>query len=72
MKEIKLYQCEVCGTEYTDKKQAEECEENHVETLEIVKCKFVKRALMHDGFPASITVKSDDGREMTYNRCTVI
>lgn len=68
MKKIELYQCELCGTEYKDKKQAEECEENHVETIEIVSCKFVKKALISDGFPISITVKSEDGREMTYER----
>ena len=68
MKKIELYQCELCGTEYKDKKQEEECEENHVETIEIVSCKFVKKALISDGFPISITVKSEDGREMTYER----
>lgn len=72
MKELKLYKCEICETEYTDKKEAMECEENHVETLEIVDCEFVRKAFMDDGFPTKITVKSEDGTERTYFRCATI
>lgn len=67
MTEVKHYKCDICGTEYKDKKQAEECEKNHVETIEIVSCKFVRKEFMNDGFPTSITVKSEDGRERRYD-----
>ena len=29
MKEVKLYQCETCGMQYSDKKTAEWCEKAH-------------------------------------------
>ena len=29
MKEKKLYTCEICGTDYSDKTKALECEKNH-------------------------------------------
>lgn len=67
MTEVKQYKCDICGTEYKDKKQAEEGEENHVETIEIVSCKFVRKEFMNDGFLTSITVKSEDGRERRYD-----
>ena len=66
MKELKLYQCEICGTEYKDKIQAEVCEKNHVKTIEIVECKYVRKALREDGFPAYITVRSEEGKKKTY------
>ena len=35
MKEIKLYQCEICGTKYAEKLKAKECEKYHAKDLEI-------------------------------------
>lgn len=40
MKELKLYQCEVCGTQYADKLKAKECEKYHATNLEISDCKY--------------------------------
>lgn len=39
MKEVKHYICEVCGTEYSDKNKAQECEKNHKKYTEIVGAK---------------------------------
>lgn len=33
MKEIKTYQCEICGTQYADKNNAEECEKLHANCI---------------------------------------
>ena len=33
MKVIERYRCELCNTEYSDKKKAEECEKNHKKNL---------------------------------------
>ena len=66
MKEIKLYQCDICGTRYTNEKIAKECENNHVTKLEIVDCIHWKKASREDGFPGEITVESADGRERNY------
>lgn len=29
MKDITLWKCDICGTEYRDKKQCQKCESNH-------------------------------------------
>ena len=68
MTEIKLYQCDICGTRYTNEEITKECENNHVTKLEIVDCIHWKKASCEDGFPAENTVASDDGRERTYRR----
>nr|DAY32995.1 MAG TPA: Rubredoxin evolution, hydrogenase, nickel, energy.86A [Caudoviricetes sp.] len=34
MKEFELYQCEVCGTIYTDKLKAKKCEKHHAAYIE--------------------------------------
>ena len=31
MKDITLWKCDICGTEYRDKKQCQKCENNHTE-----------------------------------------
>ena len=66
MTEIKLYQCDICGTRYTNEKIAKECENNHVTKLEIVDCIHWKKASREDGFPGEITVEAADGRERNY------
>lgn len=40
MKEIKLYQCEICGTKYAEKLKAKECEKYHAKDLIISDCKY--------------------------------
>ena len=40
MKEIKLYQCDVCGTKYAEKLKAKECEKYHAKELVISDCKY--------------------------------
>lgn len=72
MKEIKLYQCEICGAEYRNKEEAAACEVNHAKTLEVVDCKFTRKTWMKDGFPTEITVKSENGRERKYGRLETI
>lgn len=68
MKELKIYQCEICGTRYPSEEKAKECEENHVTNLKIIDCLHLKKVSCEDGFPAEITVESEDGREHTYRR----
>ena len=54
MTEIKLYQCDICGTRYTNEEITKECENNHVTKLEIVDCIHWKKASCEDGFTAEI------------------
>ena len=68
MKELKLYQCEICGTRYPSEEKAKECEENHVTNLKIINCIHWKKVSCEDGFPAEIIVESEDGRVETYRK----
>ncbi len=52
MKELKIYQCEICGTRYPSEEKAKECEENHVTNLKIINCIHWKKVSCEDGFPA--------------------
>ena len=33
MKELKLYQCEICGTQYKEKTACTKCEKSHLQTM---------------------------------------
>ena len=68
MKELKLYQCELCGTKYADRNQAKKCERYHTKDIEIVKCKYRGMNECEDRFPVHIWVQSKDGREAMYKR----
>lgn len=67
MKEQMLYVCEICGTSYSDKKKAEECEAGHVslKRAKIVgKYKLIK--MMPDGMPYAIDVTFANGEHRIY------
>lgn len=67
MKKQMLYVCEICGTSYSDKKKAEECEAGHasLEKARIIgKYKSIK--MRPDGLPYAIDVIFEDGTVRTY------
>lgn len=72
MKTKTLYTCEICHTDYADKKAAETCEKSHKTKLEIISARYlaVKVPIMSgkDGFPVTITVKGENGETVTYKR----
>ena len=68
MKEIKLYQCEVCGTKYADKNEAKKCEKYHVKDFEIARCDYRGMNESAGAFPTKIWVRSKDGAEVMYRR----
>lgn len=68
MKELKLYQCELCRTKYTDRNQAEKCEKYHTKDIEIIKCEYRGMNECNDTFPEKIRVRSKDGAEVMYRR----
>ena len=41
MKELKLFVCEHCGTQYKEKNDCLKCEKAHVKPVEIQDCKYV-------------------------------
>ena len=66
MKELKLYQCELCGTKYADKNEAKKCEEFHVKDLEVSDCKYHGMNVCADKFPVKIWIKSKSGVKRMY------
>ena len=66
MKELKLYQCEVCGTQYADKLKAKECEKYHVRDLEITDFQYRGMNENTDKFPVKIWVQSKSGEKRMY------
>jgi len=66
MKELKLYQCEICGTQYSDKLKAKECEKYHVKDFEIVNRAYRGMNECADKFPVKIWVRSKNGEERMY------
>jgi hypothetical protein len=66
MKEVKLYQCEVCGTQYIDKKDAEECEEFHAKGLEIDRLYYSGMNDTAEKFPHKILLKAKSVETRTY------
>lgn len=68
MKEINLYQCEICGTQYASSNKAQECEKSHKTFQEIESVKYRSMVANPDGYPDKITVVFSDNKRVTYHR----
>lgn len=68
MKELKLYQCEICGTQYKEKMACTKCEKSHLQPCKIVHCRYVPYGNNIKGYPVAIEVSFKDGKTATYKR----
>lgn len=68
MKKTALWKCDICGTEYRDKKKCEKCETGHKKNGKIVKMRHLPYTSDQSGYPDKITVKFEDGVEKMYSR----
>ncbi len=68
MKQISLYQCEICGTQYKSKTDAQTCEKNHKKLIDLEALKYVPYKNDKSGYPITITVKFEDGKFITYKK----
>lgn len=65
MKELKLYQCEICGTQYKSQKMAEECERFHAIPKKVEAIKY--RSINGNGkYPDYVNVIFWDGSVRRY------
>ena len=67
MKEMKKYQCEICGTEYADKAKAVHCEQNH-KTITIKKIFYHPFEMSNCGLPYKIEVADKEGKTYIFKR----
>lgn len=68
MKRIELLQCEICGTQYKLKREAEECEKSHIRPLTIENCRYMPKNMVDNGYPVTIDVQFKDGITIRYRR----
>lgn len=68
MKELKLYQCEICETQYASKIIAEDCEKSHKVPKKISGCRYLSQKQNESGYPQKISVIFDDGKTVDYHR----
>lgn len=68
MKELKLYQCEICGTQYKVKNECKECEKRHIKPKKINGTRYLNFKDNNKGYPVSISVEMEDGVTITYKR----
>ena len=66
MKEIKLYQCEYCNTQYNNKSECEACEGNHIVPVKIVRTKY-RGSKIKQNYPDVIFVEMSNGKTIQYN-----
>lgn len=57
MKKRIQYMCEICGTEYSTKEKAEECEASHEKNVKVTKFEYVHGRVM----PKYVYVENADG-----------
>jgi hypothetical protein len=68
MKKVEHYICELCGTEYNDKKKCEECETGHVKPTEIDDATWIAIKRDGSGYPTKVHIKMSNGNTITYKR----
>lgn len=62
MTEKKLYTCDICGTDYANKEEAEKCEKKHTVSTVIKDLRYNA----HEKYPYKIAVKFTDGKTIWY------
>ena len=68
MKELKLYQCEICFTQYSSERAAIDCEQSHRKIVKVKESKYRSQKSNLRGYPDRITVEFDNGREVIYTK----
>lgn len=68
MNEIKLYQCEFCGTQYHQAFLCANCEKRHRKPIGVEAGKYVAVANDNTGMPVTVKVTMQDGSLAIYKR----
>lgn len=67
MNEVKLYQCEICHTQYSSPHNAIKCENEHEIPNKIINCVYKSVNSVKSGMPIQITVEFKSGEKHTYH-----
>lgn len=69
MKELTLYQCDICGTNYQTETKCLECEAFHVAVDSVLRYKYnAKNMGPESKYPHIVVVKMADGKELVFKR----
>ena len=68
MREISQYICEICGTSYSDRDEAIECEQSHKNMRGIVEKKYQPFTVDRSGYPLKICAEFTDGKRVWYKK----
>ena len=68
MKEIKLYQCSICHTQYKDKLTCQKCEKSHVIPKKVKDCRYIPFRNNEKGYPCQVHIEMEDGKVIIYKR----
>lgn len=66
MKEQKLYVCDFCHTQYSDKHECVTCEKSHKTKISIKECRYVSYKNDRSGFPNVIVIADSMGNTRIY------
>lgn len=68
MKEMTLWKCDICGTEYKEKLKCKKCEALHKKAGKIVSMRHLPFTSDASGYPDKITVEFEDGIKKVYSK----
>ena len=68
MRTVRHYVCETCGTVYTDKAKAAECEKGHKAPEKIIRTRYAPVSGDRTGYPQTLEVLMADGKTATCKR----
>lgn len=68
MKEIKLYKCDICETQYKSKEECKKCETSHIKPKEITGTRYLNVNENAKGYPLTVSIKMSDGKTVVYKR----
>ena len=68
MKTKKLYECELCHTNYSEKEKAEQCEKCHQKVVAVADTRYLSYNLDQSGVPIKICIKFTNGKNIWFRR----
>lgn len=66
MNEVKIYECSICKTIYSDMNKAIKCEREHKTGLKLVDAKYESIYFRDISFPIYVELQAPDGTKMIY------